>query len=311
MSDPLRAAMTETRNAYAEMPASVADLGSLRDRLDDIREANVRHHLKLIGEAASLGVRLLCMGELFPGPYFALRRNPMWRDLAEDALEGPTVSALRPAAREHGMLLVAPIYELDGASGRRFNTAVVIDESGDVIGRYRKTHIPLGGNETGKFCEMDYYLPSDGKLGDWPRNISKNRFFPVFETGAVRLGIAICYDRHFPGAMQALADNGAELIVSPAVTFGDKSRRMWEIEFPVDAARLNVFIGGSNRRGAEPPWNQEFFGASYFVGPNGRLPRIDSPEDLVVADLDIGELRRSDPSGWNLARDRRPDIYGR
>ena len=62
---------------------------------------------------------------------------------------------------------------------------------------------------------------------------------------------------------------------------------------------------------AEPPWNQEFFGASYFVGPNGRLPRIDSPEDLVVADLDIGELRRSDPSGWNLARDRRPDIYGR
>ncbi len=310
MSAPLRAAMTETRNAYTHMPASVADLGGLRDRLDDIREANVTHHLKLIDEAASLGVRLLCMGELFPGPYFALGRDPLWQNLAEDALEGPTVSALRPAAREHGMLLVAPLYELEASSGKRFNTAVVIDEAGDVVGRYRKTHIPAGGNEAGEFCEKDYYEPSDGKLGDWPRNISKNPFFPVFETSAVRLGIATCYDRHFPGAMQALADNGAELIVSPAVTFGEKSRRLWELEFPVDAARFNVFIGGSNRRGAEPPWNQEFFGASYFVGPNGRLPRVESPRELVIADLQVDELRRPDPSGWNVARDRRPDIYG-
>ena len=101
--------------------------------------------------------------------------------------------------------------------------------------------------------------------------------------------------------------SGTWLIVSPAVTFGDKSRRMWEIEFPVDAARFNVFIGGSNRRGTEPPWNQEFFGASYFVGPNGRLPRIDSPEELVVADLDANLLRMCTGRRW--IKSRRPELY--
>ncbi|HRB11906.1 MAG TPA: nitrilase-related carbon-nitrogen hydrolase, partial [Vicinamibacteria bacterium] len=150
----------------------------------------------------------------------------------------------------------------------------------------------------------------DGELGTWPRNLSRNRFFPVFETRLVRLGVAICYDRHFEGVMSALAGNGAELVLSPAVTFGEKSRRMWDLEFPVDAARHNLYIGGSNRRGVEPPWTQEYFGASYFAGPGGVLPRIPSPTDeLVIADLDLDVLRGPDPSGWNLPRDRRPTIY--
>jgi N-carbamoylputrescine amidase len=112
--------------------------------------------------------------------------------------------------------------------------------------------------------------------------------------------------------MQILSQQGAEVVVSPAITFGRKSRLMWDLEFPVDAARYNLFIGGSNRRGAEPPWNQEYFGASYFVGPNGRVePAGDPalPDELIVADLPLHELTMSDSSGWNLARDRRPEIY--
>ncbi|MGE0453980.1 MAG: nitrilase-related carbon-nitrogen hydrolase [Vicinamibacteria bacterium] len=309
MTRILRAALTETCNAYREMPESVAELHSLAGRLDDVRQANLDHHVALVAQAGGLGVRLLCLGELFTAPYFALSREPMWRALSEDALEGPTLRTLRPLAAAHGMALVAPIYEEDSRTGRYFNTAVVIGDDGRILGRYRKTHIPEGSNEQGSFCETAYYERSDGELGDWPRNVSKNRFFPVFDTGAVRLGLLICYDRHFPDAVQALAQNGAELILCPAVTFGAKSRAMWDLEFPADAARHNLFIGGSNRRGVEPPWNQEYFGASYFVGPNGRLPAVPAPAGLVVADIDLDERVRPDPSGWNLPRDQRPDIY--
>jgi len=308
MTRTLRIALTETRNAYP-MPATVAELAALADHLDEVRAANVEHHVALCRSAAGLGVRLVGMGELFTGPYFALSRDPMWRALAEDATGGPTVSTLRQVARDLGLVLVAPIYELDAASGRRFNTAVVIEADGEVIGKYRKTHIPAGANEQAAFCETFYYDPSDGQLGDWPRNRSRNRYFPVFETSVVRLGVAICYDRHFEGVMAALADNGAELVLSPAVTFGAKSRRMWDLEFAVDAARHRLYIAGSNRRGAEAPWNQPYFGASHVAGPDGRLATVAGPDPLVIADLDLDALRGPDPSGWDLARDRRPDIY--
>ena len=310
MSRIIRVALTETCNAYPGMPASVDALHALVGRLDAVRAANVAHHIELVHASAAAGAQLVSMGELFTGPYFALGRDPMWLDLAEDALTGPTVTALRETARETGLILVAPIFELDPRNGRRFNTAVVIDETGVILGRYRKTHIPVGENEQAAFCETFYYDKSDGDLGIWLRNISSNPFFPVFETRLVKLGVAICYDRHFEGVMSALAGNGAELVLSPAVTFGAKSRRMWDLEFPVDAARHNLYIGGSNRRGVEPPWTQEYFGASYFAGPSGVVPRVASPRpELVIADLDLDALHGPDPSGWNLARDRRPDIY--
>ncbi len=310
MTRTIRVALSETCNAYRDMPANLADLPALASRLDDIRAANVAHHKDLARAAAGAGAQILGMGELFTGPYFALGRDPMWLGLAEDALEGPTITTLRETARETGLILVAPIFEHDSRSGRRFNTAVVIDETGEILGRYRKTHIPVGTNEQASFCETFYYDRSDGDLGTWPRDLSRNPFLPVFKTRLARLGVAICYDRHFEGVMSALAENGAELVLSPAVTFGAKSRRMWDLEFPVDAARHNLYIGGSNRRGVEPPWTQEYFGASYFAGPFGVLPTVVSPSpNLVIADLDLDLLHGADPSGWDLSRDRRPEIY--
>ncbi len=306
----VRAAMTQTVNAYRDMPPTVAELPQLAGRLDDVRRANVDHHLALIEEAASLGARVVGLGELFPAPYFALGRDPMWVALAEDAREGPTVTAMRAAARRLDLVLIAPIYERDEASGKRFNTAVVIGPDGEVLGTYRKTHIPFGQNEQGSFHENVYYERSDGKNLLGPANVSQNPYFPVFATPLGKVGVAICYDRHFEGVMSALSREGAEIVFSPAVTFGQKSQRMWRHEFPVDAARHNLFIGGSNRRGVEPPWTQPYFGESYFVGPNGPLPEVSTNPLLVVADLDLGALRAGDPSGWNLPRDIRPDIYG-
>jgi beta-ureidopropionase len=303
----VRVAVTETVNAYRPMPARVEALHELSGKLEDVRAANVAHHVELMRAAKAEGVRVIGFGELFTGPYFALGRDPMWLALAEDAVSGPTVTTLRAAARELGMIVVAPLYEL--AEGRRFNTAVVIDDRGEVLGRYRKTHLPQGANEQGTFDEPFYYDPSDGKNGCGPACVSKNDFFPVFETSVGRLGVAICYDRHFEGVMASLAREGAELVFSPAVTFGKKSRRMWPLEFQVDAARHNLFIAGSNRRGAEPPWNQEYFGESHVVGPNGVAPNLSTHPNLVVAEIDLGELGRPDPSGWNLARDARYEIY--
>jgi N-carbamoylputrescine amidase len=304
----VRAAVTETINAFGEMPERVEDLADLSERLDELRDANLEHHAELAACAAAVGVQILCMGELFAGPYFALHTDRMWWKLAEDSESGPSVTAMKEVARECGIILIAPIYELDGRSGRRFNTALFIDEEGEVVGKYRKVHIPNGSNEQNAFSEAFYYDRSDGDNGTFGANVSKNRFYPVIQTSIGRVGVSICYDRHFPYTMQLLAQNGAELVFAPSVTFGQKSQRMWPLEFPVDAVRHNLFIGGSNRRGSEAPWNQPFYGESYFVGPNGQCASIEAPEGLVVADLPLHELDEPDPSGWDLPRDSRPEI---
>ena len=295
----IRAALTETCNVYRDMPDSVDDLAVLADRIEDIRRANVEHHLDLIATAAAAGARIVGLGELFMAPYFALHRDAFWRNLAEDAANGPTVTALRDVARAHGVVLVAPIYELDGQ--QRFNTAVVIDAGGELRGKFRKCHIPRGANEQGSFDERFYYQASRGSLGD-------GTLLPVFDTAVGRIGVSICYDRHFEGMVSGLARCGAQLVFSPAVTFGDKSKRLWELEFEVDAARHNLFIAGSNRRGAEAPWNQPFFGHSHFTGPNGRCANLSEHDNLVLADLDLRQLTTRDPAGWDLRRDAREDL---
>ena len=303
----IRAALSQTCNAYVPMPPSVDELGTLADRLDDIRQANIEHHIDLIEIARTEGAGVVGLGELFSAPYFALHNDEFWRGMAEDAHDGPTVSAMRETARRLEIVIIAPIYEK--AADGRFNTAVVIDTDGSVLGRSRKVHIPQGRNEAGSFDERFYYEPSNGAALPCSRIIASNPFFPVFETAVGRIGVAICYDRHFESVMSTLARGGAQIIFSPAVTFGKKSRRMWDMEFEVDAVRHNVFIGGSNRSGAEQPWNQPYFGASHFVGPNGRLPDLSDDNRLIITDINLGELDQPDTSGWNLSRDARPDIY--
>ncbi len=294
----VRAALTQTVSVFSDKKLSI----------ESMRSANVKHHLALMESAKAQGVQVIGFGELFAGPYFGLETDVFWKAFAEDATHGPTVTEVSAKARELSLIVVAPIYEKD-PSGKCFNTAVVISEKGEVLGKYRKTHIPNGSNEQGTFSESFYYERSDGKNGSGPAYLGRNDFFPVFKTSVGNLGVAICYDRHFEGVMHALKKSGAELVFSPAVTFGEKSQRMWPQEFQVDAARHGLFIGGSNRKGKESPWNQEFFGESHFVGPNGPLVNLSNHPELVVSDLDLLSLKEADPSGWNLPRDRRPEIY--
>lgn len=306
----VRVALTQTRNAFLGMPETVDGLDALHDKLDAIREANLEHHGKLIDDAAAMGVKMLGLGELFTAPYFAHDGCccEFWKGLAESSLDGPAVRFMQRKAAQHGMVIVAPIYER-AEDGSFFDTAVCIDADGTRLGIYRKTHIPKGHNEQGGFDESFYYGPSDGNGGLQPGALGSNAYFPVFETTYGKVGVAICFDRHFEGVISTLADAGAEVIFSPAVTFGAKSRMMWELEFQVDATRNQVFIGGSNRLGAEQPWNVEYFGQSHFVGPHGRLDNISKQETLVVADLHLAELSSEDPAGWALRENRR-SIFG-
>jgi beta-ureidopropionase len=303
----VKVALTETKNAYPDMPEDAAALAGLAGKLDAVRDANLEHPAELIASAARQGADVVGLGELFAGPYFALGELPLWRDLAEDALDGPSVTRMRRAAKESGVLVVAPIYE-QARNGDRFNTAVVIDETGEVLGCYRKTHIPHGGNERASFSERFYYDRSDGEMYV-KKSISPHRFFPVFPTRVGNVGVAICYDRHFEGVMRALKDGGAELVLSPAVTFGEKSQRMWRHEFATDATRHGLFIAGSNRKGAEAPWGVSYFGDSHVTGPNGVKENLSSDERVVLAEIDLEELRGVDPSGWRLRDDRRDEIY--
>jgi beta-ureidopropionase len=301
-----RAALTQTCNAYEPMPRAVSDLEALAQRLEDVRRVNLEHHVQLIEAAQAAGARLVGLGELFAAPYFCLQRNALWRELAEPAADGPTVRVMREVARRLSLVLVVPIYEV--APAGRFNTAVVIDSDGSLVGGYRKCHIPVGRNELGEFDEAYYYGPADGSpIPGLPA--ASDPYLPVFETAACRLGVSICYDRHFEGVVRALARGGAELVLSPAVTFGAQSERVWELEFAVDAARQRVFIGGSNRAGSEAPWNQEYFGRSHFVGPEGKLEDLSDDPRLVIAELDTSQLAGPSASGWDLDRDRREEIY--
>ncbi|MSP25640.1 MAG: acyltransferase [Myxococcales bacterium] len=309
MSRVVRVAMTETRNAYAAMPARVEELESLAGVLDDVRQANLEHHASLIERAVSMGARIVGLGELFPAPYFALEQRALWRGFAEDAVTGPTSRFMAELAKRLGVVIVAPIYELE-PGGKRFNTALVLDEQGRLLGTYRKTHIPFGTNEIASFHENFYYDRADGEgFVDERCNRSKNPYFPVFQTSVGKLGVAICYDRHFEGVVRSLAEGGAEIVLCPAVSFGEKSQRMWQHEAATDALRHKLFIGASNRRGAELPWTVEYFGDSYFVGPNGRCANESSDPELIVAALDLGSLDGADGSGWNIPRDTRSDIY--
>ena len=306
----LRIAVTQTINVYPNMPSTLDGLSELARKLDDIRNANILHHLKLIERAADAGVKAIGLGELFAAPYFALSHSNIWFEFAENAATGPTVVAMSAAAVRHKMVIVAPIYELDPDTGIRYNTAVVIDDDGLILGKYRKVHIPAGHNEKASFDETYYYdRPETPPNIPSPMILGKNPFFPVFQTAVGRIGVSICYDRHFEGVVRSLSRAGAQIIFFPAVTFGAKSERLWQREFEVDAARHHIFIAGSNRLGAEPPWNQPFFGNSHVVGPDGRLPDRSSDPKLIIADCDLDSLASPDPSGWNLPRDARPSIY--
>ena len=263
--------------------------------LKEIKQAMIDKHLKLIDQAAKKKVQILCLQELFYGPYFCAEQDVRWYDLAERIPDGATTKLMQRIAAKHGLVMVVPIYE-EHMPGVYFNTAAVIDVDGKYLGKYRKHHIP---HVHPGFWEKFYFTPGD--LG-----------YPVFQTKYARVGVYICYDRHFPEGARILGLNGAEIVFNPSATVAGLSEYLWELEQPAHAVANGYFVGAINRVGTEKPWSiGEFYGKSYFCNPRGKIIAQASrdKDELVVADLDldmIAEVRKV----WQFFRDRRPDSYG-
>ena len=262
--------------------------------LEKIKKAMIDKHLKLIEQAAKKKVQILCLQEIFYGPYFCAEQNSRWYELTESVPDGPTIKLMQKLAAKYRMAIIVPIYERE-MTGLYYNTAAVIDADGKYLGKYRKHHIP---QVAPGFWEKFYFTPGDTG-------------YPTFQTRYARIGVYICYDRHFPEGARILGMNGAEIVFNPSATVAGLSEYLWELEQPAHAVANGYFVGALNRVGKEAPWNiGEFYGKSYFCNPRGKIIAQASrdKDELVVADLDldmIAEVRNV----WQFFRDRRPDSY--
>jgi N-carbamoylputrescine amidase len=264
------------------------------DPVPAIKEAALEKHLRFIDRAKAEGVQILCMQELLSGPYFCAEQTTKWYDATEKIPDGPTTRLMQERARKHGMVLIVPLYE-EEMTGVYYNTAAVIDADGSYLGKYRKMHIP---HVAPGFWEKFYFRP--GNLG-----------YPTFKTAFARIGVYICYDRHFPEGARALGLNGAEIVFNPSATVAGLSEYLWKLEQPAHAVANGYFVGAINRVGYEAPWNiGEFYGQSYFCDPRGRFLAEASrdKDELVVVDLDL-DVIKDVRNTWQFFRDRRPDSY--
>ena len=260
--------------------------------IEEIKEAIIQKHIPFIEEAGKQGVQILCLQEIFTTPYFCPGQDAKWYVSAE-TIPGPTVERMQQYAKKYQMVMGVPIFEKQQA-GVLYNTAAVIDADGTYMGKYRKTHIP----HTSGFWEKFFFRP--GNLG-----------YPVFETAYAKVGVYICYDRHFPEGARALGLNGAEIVYNPSATVKGLSQYLWKLEQPAHAVANGYFMGCVNRIGIEKPWDLgEFYGSSYFVDPRGQIVATASEDkdELLVTEIDL-ELIEEVRATWQFFRDRRPEAY--
>jgi beta-ureidopropionase len=246
------------------------------------KESMIQKHEGYAHDAAKQGAQVMLFQELFYGPYFCQVQDAQYYSYTELIT---------------GMVLVVPMYEEDAqASGIYYNTAAVIDADGSYLGKYRKTHIP----HVKGFWEKFYFRPG-------------NTGYPVFETAVGKVGVYICYDRHFPEGARALGLNGAEIVFIPSATSRGLSEYLWRIEQPSHAVANGYYVGTINRVGIEAELgDDDFYGQSYFVDPRGQyVGDIGSAhdEELIVRDLDMDKIMEV-RNTWQFYRDRRPDAYG-
>jgi N-carbamoylputrescine amidase len=256
------------------------------------KESMIRHHEEQARLAAAEGAQVICFQELFYGPYFCQVQDTQFYEYAE-SVPGPTTERFAALAAELGLVTVLPVYEQE-QPGVLYNTAAVIDADGTYLGKYRKHHIPhLPG-----FWEKFYFRPG-------------NSGFPVFDTAVGKVGVYICYDRHFPEGWRALGLGGAQIVFNPSATSAGLSDYLWQLEQPAAAVANEYFIGAINRVGTEELGDDDFYGTSYFVGPRGQL--VDGAGardkgDLIIRDLDLNQIDEV-RNTWAFYRDRRPDAY--
>jgi len=253
------------------------------------KERNVDKAVRLAQIAAEKGAQIICFQELFSTHWFPKEMDRKHFTLAEN-LKGPSLGRMREVARTHEIALVCPFFE-EGEEGGFYNTAVVFDAGGEILGRYRKIHVP----QIPLWEEKYYFAP--GNLG-----------FPVFHTRFAAIGIQVCWDNFFPEGSRILALKGAQIIFSPtAAAFASQKR--WETVISGNAISNGVFVFRVNRVGSEE--KQDFYGKSFCVSPEGEM--VDRPtgmkEGIALVEMDLGDVERVRRE-WSFFKDRRPETYG-
>jgi beta-ureidopropionase len=274
--------------------ADVVKAALLQTEWTGDKDSMIKKHEYYAHQAAEQGAQVMCFQEVFYSPYFCQVQENEHFDDAEPIPDGPTTRAMQALAKETGMVLVLPMFEME-QEGFYYNTAAVIDADGTYLGKYRKTHIP----HVKGFWEKFYFRPG-------------NTGYPIFDTKVGRIGVYICYDRHFPEGWRALGLKGAKIVFNPSATSRGLSMYLWNLEQPAAAVANEYFVGAINRVGQEPLGDNDFYGSSYFVDPRGQKvgeAASDTEEELIIRDLDLDmveEVRKT----WAFYRDRRPDAYG-
>jgi N-carbamoylputrescine amidase len=271
-------------------------VAALQAAFGDDLKANIGTVEKLIRAAAKDGARAILPPELFQGRYFCRREETRWFAEAHPYKEHPVVAALAPLARELGVVLPLSIFEKAGQE--YFNSLVMVDADGSIMGLYRKSHIPDGPGYEEKF----YFKPGDTG-------------FKVWATKVGRLGVGVCWDQWFPEAARAMMLMGAEVLFYPTAIGSEPenpsldTQPRWRRAMIGHSVSNVVPVVAANRIGDEG--GQIFYGSSFITDEGGDLlAEMGRTEEGFIAatfDLDqIAELR----AGWGFFRDRRPELYG-
>ena len=266
-------------------------------------EANIARTAELIREAAHRGARVILPPELFQGPYFCVAQEERWFKEAHPWRTHPCVTALAPLAQELGVVLQISIFEREGP--HYFNSLVMVDADGGLLGVYRKSHIPDGPG----YMEKYYFRPGDTG-------------FKVWDTRVGRIGVGICWDQWYPEAARAMTLMGAEVLLYPTAIGSEPhdpsldTAQPWRRAMQGHAVSNIIPVVGANRTGFEP-WTdypgggQRFYGSSFIADHRGDLIEAFGREEEGVLnatfDLDFLATHRA---AWGFFRDRRPDLYG-
>ena len=278
-------------------------LAAIQAAYDDDMAANIARTAELIRDAAGQGAQVILPPELFQGPYFCVAQEERWFKEAHPWREHPCVTALAPLAQELGVVLPISIFEREGP--HYFNSLVMADADGSLLGVYRKSHIPDGPG----YMEKYYFRPGDTG-------------FQVWDTRFGRLGVGICWDQWYPEAARAMALMGAEVLLYPTAIGSEPhdptldTAAPWRRAMQGHAVSNVIPVVGANRTGFEP-WagypngGQLFYGSSFIADHRGDLVQAFGREDegARVAEFDLDFLA-THRAAWGFFRDRRPDLYG-
>ena len=284
----------------------VVPVAVIQKRAGEDLAANLAGTLDAIEEAAQRGAKIICTQELFRSKYFCQNEDYRYFDLAEP-IPGPSSRALCAVAKKHNVVVVGSLFE-KRAAGLYHNTAVVIDANGELLGTYRKMHIP----DDPLFYEKFYFTPGD--LG-----------FKAFTTKYAKIGVLICWDQWYPEGARITALKGAEVIFFPTAIGwhpGEEAHtnmaqhESWELIQRSHAVANGVFVAAPNRVGHEtfegiPGQGIEFWGQSFLCDPRGQVLQRGSidQEEILIAECDLSQIDEQ-RKHWPFLRDRRIDAYG-